>query len=196
MSVIFQTKRDTAANWTSNDPTMADGEMGFESDTNRFKIGDGSTAWISLDYIFARASYCELSTISVSHSTTRVMTFTEDTDTDDYFGFNTSRIAVPFTGLYHIIYNFRYGAANAAFRYFTSININRAGSTTFFHDIPPLHMIASMEAVAGQSMHATNSGIAHLTAGDYIEIIMSQSGATRTISATLSKFQMRFLALT
>jgi hypothetical protein len=46
----IQTRRGTAATWTSTNPTLAAGEIGFESDTNKFKIGTGSTAWASLPY--------------------------------------------------------------------------------------------------------------------------------------------------
>lgn len=46
----MQQRRDTAANWTSNDPTLAAGEIGVETDTLRYKVGDGSTAWTSLRY--------------------------------------------------------------------------------------------------------------------------------------------------
>jgi len=46
----LQLRRDTAANWTANDPTLAAGEIGVETDTLKFKIGDGSTAWTSLSY--------------------------------------------------------------------------------------------------------------------------------------------------
>lgn len=46
----IQIRRDTAANWTSTNPTLVAGEIGFETDTSRFKIGDGSTAWTSLAY--------------------------------------------------------------------------------------------------------------------------------------------------
>lgn len=49
-------RRDTAANWTSADPVLAQGEPGFETDTNRLKIGDGSTAWSSLPYYSADIS--------------------------------------------------------------------------------------------------------------------------------------------
>lgn len=41
---------ETAADWTSNNPTLDAGEIGIESDTGLMKIGDGSTAWTSLDY--------------------------------------------------------------------------------------------------------------------------------------------------
>lgn len=47
---VLQLRRDTAANWTTNDPTLAEGEMGIETDTLKFKVGDGSTAWTALGY--------------------------------------------------------------------------------------------------------------------------------------------------
>jgi len=43
-------RRDTAANWTAANPVLLNGEMGVETDTRRYKIGDGSTAWSSLSY--------------------------------------------------------------------------------------------------------------------------------------------------
>ena len=50
MATKIQVRRDTAANWTSADPTLSDGEMGYETDTGYMKVGDGSTAWSSLAY--------------------------------------------------------------------------------------------------------------------------------------------------
>jgi hypothetical protein len=46
----LQVRRDTAANWTSTNPTLASGEIGFETNTLKFKVGNGSTAWTSLKY--------------------------------------------------------------------------------------------------------------------------------------------------
>ena len=43
-------RRDTAANWTANNPTLAAGEFGHETDTGKLKLGTGSTAWNSLGY--------------------------------------------------------------------------------------------------------------------------------------------------
>ena len=51
MAVQIQSRRDTAANWTANDPTLAAGEIGIETDTAKVKVGDGATAWTALDYI-------------------------------------------------------------------------------------------------------------------------------------------------
>lgn len=50
MAVQIQLRRGTAAAWTSANPTLADGEIGIESDTDQFKIGDGLTAWTNLSY--------------------------------------------------------------------------------------------------------------------------------------------------
>ena len=46
----IQLRRDTAANWTSTNPTLGAGELGFETDTLKFKIGNGSSAWTALTY--------------------------------------------------------------------------------------------------------------------------------------------------
>lgn len=48
--IRLQLKRDTAANWTTNDPVLKAGEMGIESDTRKFKFGDGVTTWTQLNY--------------------------------------------------------------------------------------------------------------------------------------------------
>jgi hypothetical protein len=47
---LVQIRRGTAAQWTSVNPTLSAGEMGWESDTGALKIGDGSTAWNSLGF--------------------------------------------------------------------------------------------------------------------------------------------------
>lgn len=48
--IQFQFRRDTSANWTANNPTLASGEMGIETNTGLFKIGNGVAAWNSLGY--------------------------------------------------------------------------------------------------------------------------------------------------
>jgi len=41
-SLRIQLRRDTAANWVSNNPILLSGELGIETDTLKFKIGNGS----------------------------------------------------------------------------------------------------------------------------------------------------------
>jgi hypothetical protein len=43
-------RRGTAAEWTTANPILADGELGIETDTSLMKIGDGVTAWSALPY--------------------------------------------------------------------------------------------------------------------------------------------------
>jgi hypothetical protein len=51
-----QVRRGTAAQWTSANPVLASGEQGFETDTLKLKIGNGSTAWNSLAYVATGAT--------------------------------------------------------------------------------------------------------------------------------------------
>jgi len=46
----MQVRRGTASSWTSTNPTLAAGELGFETDTGKFKIGTGSSTWTALSY--------------------------------------------------------------------------------------------------------------------------------------------------
>ena len=50
MAVQIQIRRGTASAWTSANPTLAAGEFAMETDTDKYKFGDGSTAWTSLGY--------------------------------------------------------------------------------------------------------------------------------------------------
>ncbi len=46
----FLLRRDTAANWTSANPLLLNGEVGLDQTASRLKIGDGITSWNSLAY--------------------------------------------------------------------------------------------------------------------------------------------------
>ena len=50
MPIQFQFRRGTAAQWTAANTVLAAGEMGLETDTNLFKIGNGTLGWTSLPY--------------------------------------------------------------------------------------------------------------------------------------------------
>lgn len=49
-------RHDTAANWTARNPVLLDGELGVETDTTFFKIGDGATVWTSLKYVTSKSA--------------------------------------------------------------------------------------------------------------------------------------------
>ena len=47
---VYQIRSDTAANWTATNPVLAEGEPARETDTGKWKVGDGVTAWNALPY--------------------------------------------------------------------------------------------------------------------------------------------------
>jgi hypothetical protein len=51
ITTTFQFKRGLASAWTNVNPILAAAEPGYELDTGKLKIGDGSTAWNDLDYL-------------------------------------------------------------------------------------------------------------------------------------------------
>ena len=57
--VQMQQRRDTASAWTSANPTLLSGELGYETDTKKFKVGDGTSAWSAIAYVpgFAISAY-------------------------------------------------------------------------------------------------------------------------------------------
>jgi hypothetical protein len=50
MATRMQQRRGTEAQWNAADPILAAGEIGFETDTGRFKMGNGSSVWSALSY--------------------------------------------------------------------------------------------------------------------------------------------------
>ena len=50
MAVQIQFRRGTALEWSTVNPILAQGEMGIETDTSLFKVGNGIDNWNELDY--------------------------------------------------------------------------------------------------------------------------------------------------
>lgn len=84
-----QLKGDTSTNWVSNNPTLAARQLGIETDTRRIKIGDGSTAWVSLPYI---------TDVPISVSTTQATgNINIDGVSADHYYFNNGASAATYT---------------------------------------------------------------------------------------------------
>jgi len=95
----FKLRNDTAADWTAANPVLLLGEIGVETDTRRYKIGDGSTAWSGLSYyiegVLARgqASKTTSGTIDITSAGTYQstgLTATLDSGTDYQVALGTS----------------------------------------------------------------------------------------------------------
>jgi hypothetical protein len=50
MAIRIQLRRGLAAQWASVNPILADGELAVETDTRRYKIGNGVSVWNTLEY--------------------------------------------------------------------------------------------------------------------------------------------------
>ena len=51
VKVTLQIRHDSASNWTTRNPVLAQGEYGLEIDTFLIKVGDGVTDWHNLRYL-------------------------------------------------------------------------------------------------------------------------------------------------
>lgn len=49
VKVIMKQRSDTSANWAATDPVLLAGELGYSTDDNIVKIGDGTKKWSQLD---------------------------------------------------------------------------------------------------------------------------------------------------
>lgn len=72
MAEIIQFRRGSAAYWTAVNPVLAQGELGYEIDTLKVKLGDGVTAWNDLAYWGGAESlflgtYVDLGALTTAH---------------------------------------------------------------------------------------------------------------------------------
>lgn len=79
MAIKLQVRRGTAANWSAvgvgNTVILLPGEIGYETDTGNYKIGDGATVWNSLRYAFpyvTGTASADTTTLSVDQTNDRV----------------------------------------------------------------------------------------------------------------------------
>jgi hypothetical protein len=56
MATRIQMRRGTTSEWNSANPTLNEGEIGYNSTLSQIKVGDGSSLWSELDYIVSSGS--------------------------------------------------------------------------------------------------------------------------------------------
>jgi hypothetical protein len=95
----FACRRDTAANWTSVNPVLWVGEVGFQIDTGlpmRMKVGTGTDAWNDLPYFAAGTTW---------HNGTGVPSGGLGDDGDYYLRTSTGAIYVKATGTWSMVFS-------------------------------------------------------------------------------------------
>lgn len=59
-------RRGTAAQWTSANPILSGGELGYETDTGKHKVGNGASAWTALEYFLPEGAIQSVVTTQIS----------------------------------------------------------------------------------------------------------------------------------
>jgi hypothetical protein len=144
MAVRIQFRRGTAAEWTSANPTMAAGELGYETDTAKTKVGDGSTVWTALVYAGVNQADIEAAVANVvAFAPGTLDTLNELAaaigDDDDFVGSVTANIAT--------------AEANAA-SYTDETVGDHSSTTTSIHGIPDTSIL---ETTTGSQSKANSA---------------------------------------
>lgn len=115
IKTTFRLKRGNASVWASKNPVLDPGEPGFEIDTGKLKIGNGTSAWNDLAYL---AGESEGSTPAESESGIEFVNIEFDVENEDEF----TNITADKTNvdLYNILQEGKYIIAKAAHREYSS----------------------------------------------------------------------------
>lgn len=70
----IQVRRGTSSQWTTANTLLSSGEIGFETDTNKFKIGDGTLLWDALEYFINLEDIELLDYLTTSSASTTYLT--------------------------------------------------------------------------------------------------------------------------
>jgi Major tropism determinant N-terminal domain len=196
----FQFRRGTAAQWTTANPILAAGEIGFESDTNQFKIGTGSTGWAQLPYgaISAAGSATitnkvlsgntlssSLESINiVASAATGTVPFYTNVGTVYYYTSNASaNWTFNFTGAL----NSQLNTIMSIGQSITAVFLNTNGSSAYYPNAFQVDGTTSGVTVKWQGGSAPTSGnVSSIDA--YSFTIIKTANATFTILASQSKF--------
>ena len=82
--MLIQPRRGTADQWTSANPILAVAEMGYETDTQKFKYGDGLSTWNELDYGISAVNLSDVTALGLE-----LMTSTTDAEARTILGIGT-----------------------------------------------------------------------------------------------------------
>ncbi len=152
-------RRDTAANWTYNDPVLLSGEPGFETDTYKLKIGDGQTPWTALDY-FPKPELVLSSTVAGSGSVSGLEIY-QYTNTSTQYTMNEYRVIVC-------------GATGAAAMGSYRLSINSIGNAS------DCALVGSpdLEILAESGVPAGGAAMSFSTSGEFLTMSYTNSNLT------------------
>lgn len=136
----IQFRRGTAAQWTTANPVLANGEFGWESDTGEFKIGNGAATWTALAYWISDVAAHTHPANQISDATTigkTILTAADATAVRTAIGAGTSNLAIGTTGTTAMAGN-------------TTFSFSQITGTIGTAQLPPL-AINKVDVVASQA---------------------------------------------
>lgn len=104
-------RRGTAAAWTGANPTLSAGEIGYEQDTGRTKIGDGGTVWTSLEYINPKDEFSAYEVSAGAGFTGTAVTLpigSEHFSSSSNYTLASDEVTIATAGRYHITADFAF----------------------------------------------------------------------------------------
>lgn len=183
MASKIQLRRDTASNWASANTLLAEGEIGFEKDTNMLKIGDGVTLWNELPYIVDGIS--DISSLLMDSFTTDGLPSNTPTDKIRLFGYkdagrvmpafindNSSTIALqPFLGKNSVGYWNPPGNANTlpgvlGFTAYTAVGTATSRVVSTVNYFTRLRRLGYVSAATAGSLSSQRVSVAQISLGD------------------------------
>lgn len=90
----IQLRRDTAANWTAVNPILRAGEAGYETNTGRMKIGDGTSHWAALPYVTSGGTLEALTDVNVGSKTDGSLLYYDSAQAKFLANADTTRINI------------------------------------------------------------------------------------------------------
>lgn len=157
MLVQMQFRRGTTSEWSSANPVLAAGELGLDTTLNKFKIGDGTTAWNSLGYASGQRgesmiTYGKAGNVTLTTGKVRYR-----------FPF-----AATIVGVSAAVNTAPTGSA-------IILDINKNGTTIFTTQANRPQIAAGAFATAAE---VTNMNVTSIAAGDYLTVDVDQIGST------------------
>jgi hypothetical protein len=166
----IQLRRGTASEWTAANPTLSAGELGFEVDTGKFKIGNNSSVWASLDYFLDSSDLSSAYLTQTSASSTYLSQA------------SASTIYLPKTLVINTVASASYTLVLADAAEIVEMNFATANTLT----VPPNDSVAFpigttidiTQYGAGQTTIAAGDGVTIRSANSETKLTSQYSGAT------------------
>jgi hypothetical protein len=191
MATKIQVRRDSSADWTTINPVLSEGEIGFETNTGKFKIGNGSSAWSALDYFldssdlsaYLTASSASTTYLTQASASTTYLTQTSASSTYPTIGTLNSGLVSASAAAVAYLVDSAPGALDTLNELAAAINDDSSYATTVTNALASKASLSGTETltnktISGGTVNATTLqqggvGVARISGGSLITISSS-----------------------